>query len=522
MSIHPFSQFQVIIISLKLLLLMNICAVNCHGFSIKEATINDIQLAFKSNTLTSRKLVEFYIKEIQTHNPLLKAVIEVNPDVLNQADKADYERKNSGARSLGALHGIPILLKDNIATKDRLNTTAGSFALLKSVVPRDAGVVRKLRKSGALILGKASLSEWSNFRGTNIPSGWCGRGGQGKNPYNLSGDPCGSSSGSSISVAANLVTVSLGTETDGSILCPASSNSVVGFKPTVGLTSRAGVIPISPRQDSVGPICRTVSDAVYVLDAIVGFDPNDAVATSSAEKLIPRGGYSQFLKKNGLQGKRLGIVRAFYDNLATKSLFNLFMGHLEALRHAGASIVDNLELDNLQMIWDTSQSGEEFALSSEFKQSLNVYLKDLVSSPVRSLADVIDFNKDNPSLETTDVYNQNLLVDAEKTAGTKAERNGSLLNMDKLDNKGFKSLMIKNDLDAVVIPEDGFSAVLAIGGHPGIVVPAGYKDDGMPTGICFAGLRGSEPKLIEIAYGFEQITLIRKPPPSVIFDKIRV
>ncbi|KAI3997458.1 hypothetical protein MKX01_008065 [Papaver californicum] len=507
-----FHEFQ-----LLLLLINIICsAVRCHDFFIKEATINDIQLAFKSNTLTSRQLVEFYMKEIQTYNPLLNAVIEVNPDVLNQADKADYERKNSGVRLPGALHGIPILLKDNISTKDKLNTTAGSFALLKSVVPRDAGVVRKLRESGALIMGKASLSEWSNFRGTNIPSGWSARGGQGKNPYNL-GDPCGSSSGSSISVAANLVTVSLGTETGGSILCPASYNSVVGFKPTVGLTSRAGVIPISPRQDSVGPICRTVSDAVYVLDAIVGFDPNDAVATSSAAKFIPRGGYSQFLKKNGLQGKRLGIMRAFYDNLATESLFNIFMGHLESLRQAGAVLVDNLEIDNLQMIYNPQLSGAEFALSSEFKQSLDVYLEDLVFSPVRSLADVIAFNKNNPSLEMTDVYNQNRMIEAEKTAGTEAERKGALLNLEKLDTEGFKRLMIKNELDAVVTPGDEFSTVLAIGRHPAIIVPAGYGDDGVPIGICFGGLRGSEPKLIEIAYGFEQITMVRKSPPLTTF-----
>ncbi|RZC86050.1 hypothetical protein C5167_026711 [Papaver somniferum] len=476
----PFPQFTLLV-----LLITTICALNCHGFTIKEATINDIQLAFKSNTLTSRQLVELYIKEIQTHNPLLNAVIEVNPDVLNQADKADYERRNSGSRLLGALHGIPILLKDNIATKDKLSTTAGSFALLKSVVPRDAGVVRRLRKSGALILGKASLSEWSNFRGTGIPSGWLWKRWPGK--------------------------VSLGTETDGSILCPAGSNSVVGFKPTVGLTSRAGVIPISPRQDSVGPITRTVSDAVYVLDAIVGFDPNDAVATSTAAKFIPRGGYSQFLNKNGLRGKRLGIVNAYYSGFPTESLFNLFVGHLEKLRQAGAILVDNLEIDNLQTIY-SPQSGEQSAMSSEFKQSLNVYLKDLMSSPVRSLADVIAFNTNNPSLEMTDVYNQNLLVEAEKTAGTEAERSGDLLNMEKLDNEGFKSLMIKNNLDAVVAPGFALSTPLAIGGHPGIIVPAGYGDDGMPIGICFGGLRGSEPKLIEIAYGFEQITLVRKPP----------
>ncbi|KAI3919818.1 hypothetical protein MKW98_001074 [Papaver atlanticum] len=473
----PFSSFLLLI---KLFLLISVCAslfiVNCHGFSIKEASIQDIQLTFKNNILTSRQLVQHFIQEIQTLNPILNAVIEVNPDVLSQADKADIERKMprpSSLKPLGELHGIPILLKDNIATKDKLNTTAGSFALLNSVVPRDAGVMRKLRKAGALIMGKASLSEWSHFRGTTVPSAWCGRSKQGVNPYVIlskipfSRGPCGSSSGSAISVAANLVTV---------------------------------------------PMCKTVSDAVYVLNSIVGFDPNDAVATSSAAKFIPKDGYSHYLKKDGLRGKRLGIVRIFFDG----PLLQLFEGHIETLRQAGAVIVDNLEIDNIQTIYDPS-SGEMPAMLSEFKQSLNVYLKDLVTSPVRSLADVIAFNKNNPSLEITDVYDQNTMIDAEKTRGNEAERQGALLNMQKLDNEGFKSMMIKNNLDAVVTPGNSFSTVLAIGGHPGIIVPAGYEDDGMPVGICFGGLRGSEPKLIEIAYGFEQITLIRKPPPSTTF-----
>ncbi|XP_065629129.1 probable amidase At4g34880 [Quercus suber] len=277
--------------SLILILLLTIPSGSCHqiNFSIKEVTIHDLQLAFKQNKLTSRQLVEFYLKEIRKLNPILKRVIEVNPDVLCQADKADYERKAKVPGSQSRLHGIPILLKDNIATKDKLNTTAGSFALLGSVVPRDAGVVYKLRKAGAIILGKASLGEWSHFRTARGPLAWSALGGQGKNPYTL-GEPCGSSSGSSISVAANMVAVSLGTETDGSIICPASFNSVVGIKPTVGLTSRAGVIPISPRQDTIGPICRTVSDAVHVLEAIAGIDNNDN-ATFTASRYTPSGGY---------------------------------------------------------------------------------------------------------------------------------------------------------------------------------------------------------------------------------------
>ncbi|OVA18549.1 Amidase [Macleaya cordata] len=527
------------------------------NFSIREASIRDIQVAFMKNKLTSRQLVKFYLHQIQTLNPLLRAVIEVNPDALKQADKADRERmmmmmrhkehhhhhhhhhhrrrSSRRRRTLGELHGIPVLLKDNIATKDKLNTTAGSYALLGSVVPRDAGVVRRLRRSGALIMGKASLSEWANFRGSSIPNGWCARSGLGKNPYVLSGDPCGSSSGSAISVAANMVTATLGTETDGSILCPASYNSVVGIKPTVGLTSRAGVVPISPRQDTVGPICRTVSDAVYMLDAIVGFDPLDHKATRRATKFIPKGGYKQFLRKDGLQGKRLGIVRnpfLYYANDSTIS--KAFESHLRTLRRAGAVIVDNLEIHGVDVI--LYQSGEGTALLAEFKQSLNVYLKELITSPVRSLADVIAFNDKNPSLvlvdlltnlpnysvnvgddhqEKANVYDQQTFVEAEKTSGIgKEEIRNALKKMKRLSRDGFERLMMDNELDAMVTPGANAASVLAIGGYPGISVPAGYDRDGTPVGICFGGLRGSEPKLIETAYAFEQITLIRKPPPA--------
>uniref|UniRef100_A0A6I9QJN1 Probable amidase At4g34880 n=1 Tax=Elaeis guineensis var. tenera TaxID=51953 RepID=A0A6I9QJN1_ELAGV len=236
---------------LSTLFLVLLVCTNCRGFEIEEATIDGIQQAFKEGSLTSRQLVEYYLDQIQALNPLLHAVIEVNPDALRQADRADRQRQSGGHQG-GGLHGIPVLLKDIIATRDRLNNTAGSFALLGSVVPRDAGVVRRLRWAGAVILGKASLSEWANFRTLGAPNGWSARGGQGRNPYVLSADPCGSSSGSAIAAAANMAAVTLGTETDGSIICPAARNSVVGIKPTVGLTSRAGVVPISPRQDTIG------------------------------------------------------------------------------------------------------------------------------------------------------------------------------------------------------------------------------------------------------------------------------
>ncbi|KAI9114883.1 hypothetical protein K1719_013896 [Acacia pycnantha] len=476
---------------------------------IPEASVSNLQLAFHRNQLTSRQLVDFYIQQIHKLNPVLKGVLELNPDALAQADRADQERRRAGRRPLPKLHGIPVLVKDNIATKDKMNTTAGSYALLGSVVPRDAGVVSKLRKAGAIILGKATLSEWSHYRGNNIPSGWSARGGQGKNPYTL-GDPCGSSSGSAISVAANLVTVSLGTETDGSILCPSGSNSVVGIKPTVGLTSRDGVVPITPRQDTVGPICRTVSDAAYVLEAIAGKDIRDE-GTIEASKYVPKGGYAQFLRIDGLKGKRVGIVRdrVFYDFGNDTFQQKTFEQHLKTLRQRGAVLVDNLVIDNIQEL--STDSSENIAMSIEFKLSLNSYVKNLVASPVRTLADVITFNKKHAKLEKLDVYDQELMVEAEKTNGMGKIESEALSNMTRLSKNGFEKLMKKNKLDAVTIPGSIFSHVLAIGGYPGIIVPAGYNKD-KPFGICFAGLRGSEPKLIEIAYSFEQATKIRRPP----------
>ncbi|XP_043715006.1 probable amidase At4g34880 isoform X1 [Telopea speciosissima] len=519
---HPYlSSFVVlqVLVSLQILISTNlISTLQCHGFSIKEASVSEIHQAFRENKLTSRKLVELYLEEIEKINPTLRAVIEVNPDALDQANKADLERNSivrDGGRSssFSGLHGIPILIKDNIATKDKLNTTIGSFALLGSVVPRDAGVVEKLRSAGAVILGKASLSEWCNFRSHSPIIGWCARSGQGKNPYVLSDKTCASSTGSAIAVSANMVAVSLGTETDGSIICPSDFNGVVGIKPTVGLTSRAGVIIISPRQDTIGPICRTVSDAVYVLDEIVGFDPRDAEATRDAEKFFPRDGYKQFLKADGLQGKRLGIVRKPFFNFPKGSVFaQAFEEHFNTLRQRGAVLVDNLEIANISSILDHSRSGEQMTMLAEFKIALNSYLSDLVTSPVRSLADIIAFNENHPDQERMKDLGQEKLLESEETSGINEEVRKAIENMERLSRDGFEKLMIENQLDAMVTPRASASSVLAIGGYPAINVPAGYGSDGLPFGICFGGLRGSEPKLIEIAYAFEQATKIRKPP----------
>ncbi|KAM3333899.1 hypothetical protein ACQJBY_028767 [Aegilops geniculata] len=363
-----------------------------HSFEFHEATVEAIQLGFSNGTLTSTALVRFYLDQIGRLNPLLHAVIEVNPDALRQAKHADAERRRGTAT--GSLRGVPVLLKDNIATRDALNTTAGSLALLGSVVKRDAGVAARLRRAGAVVLGKASLSEWANFR--PVEAGWSARGGQARNPYVLSSTPCGSSAGSGVAVAANMAAVTLGTETDGSILCPSSFNSVVGIKPTLGLTSRAGVVPITPLQDTVGPMCRTVSDAVHVLDAVVGYDAQDAAATGAASKYIPHGGYTQFLKKNGLKGKRIGVPNGFFQGYDQTQL-NTYKQHLATMRKLGAVVIEKLDVAaNLTALFVEIYSKEGIAMQAEFKLSINAYLADLVYSPVHSLADIIAFNNKHP------------------------------------------------------------------------------------------------------------------------------
>ncbi|KAK4562365.1 hypothetical protein RGQ29_005015 [Quercus rubra] len=520
---NPASLLFAPLISLLIITSNLISTTDSHDFTIEEASIEEIQRAFTENRLTSRQLVDFYLDRIEELNPLLRSVVEVNPDARDQADVADRERAVNGDRSmvaaLGELHGIPVLLKDTIASKDKLNTTAGSYALLGSVVARDAGVVEKLRKGGAVILGKASLTEWYSFRSLgHVPNGWCARAGQGVNPYVPSGNPCGSSSGSAISVAANMVAVSLASETHGSILCPADHNSVVGFKPTVGLTSRAGVIPILPCHDTVGTISRTVSDAVYVLDVIAGFDPQDYDATKEAAKFVPVGGYKQFLNPNGLEGKRLGVVRnPFVSSLNKSSIIEEFERHLKTIRERGATVVDNLEIANFYVIRSSKRSGELTAMLAEFKLSFNDYLKDLISSPVRSLADIIAFNQNNPDLEKTKEYGQATFIASEKTSGIGEKERQAFELMENLSRNGFEKLMMENELDALVTPGTGAIPLLAIGGHPGITVPAGYDSGGMPFGICFGGIKGTEPKLIEIAYAIEQATMIRRPPFSKSF-----
>ncbi|TVU39298.1 hypothetical protein EJB05_12711, partial [Eragrostis curvula] len=471
----------------------------CGGFELHEATRDVIQLGFRNGSLTSTALVRFYLDQIGRLNPLLQAVIEVNPDALAQAARADAERA-AGRGGGGSLHGVPVLLKDNIATHDRLNTTAGSLALLGSVVRRDAGVVSRLRRAGAVILGKANPSEWSNFR--PVESGWSARGGQTLNPYVLSVTPCGSSSGPGVAAAANMAAVTLGSETDGSILCPSSLNSVVGIKPTVGLTSRSGVIPITPRQDTIGPMCRTVSDAVHVLDAIVGYDAFDAAATGAASRYVPRGGYTQFLKVHGLKGKRIGVFDGIFE-IGGAQRVRVYKKHLRTMRQHGAIVIKHLDMAiNLT---DLSIQ-EATAMTAEFKLSLNAYLTNLLYSPVRSLAEVIAFNNAHPVQERLKDFGQPNLIAAEKTNGIGKVEREAIRRLDEMSMNGLEKLIKEHQLDAIVAPDSIVSSILAIGGYPGIVVPAGYDKQGVPFALCFGGLKGYEPRLIEMAYAFEQAT----------------
>ncbi|KAI0493613.1 hypothetical protein KFK09_023732 [Dendrobium nobile] len=459
-------------------------------FYFEEATIFDIQEAFKNGSLNSYQLVNHYLDQIRALNPHLNAVLEVNPDA-----------RNAGG-NLSLLHGIPILVKDNINTRDKLNTTSGSFALLGSIVPQDAGVIQKLRKVGAIILGKATMSEWDNFRSLDIKQGWSPRGGQGRNPYPTTYSPCGSSSGSAIAVAANLVTISLGTDLDGAITCPAIMNSVVGIKPTA---------------QTIGPMARTMADAVTLLDVIVGFDPLDANATTTASRFIPIDGFQKSLKDDGLKGKRLGILRQSFSNYYSEGSMeaNTFEMPFQTMRLKGATLVDNIELKNVEITQNVTATGEATALLAEFKLSLNAYLKDLVSSPVRSLADVIEFNNQHPIEERVKEYGQQIFLASQQTNGIGEAEKIAIKRMAQLSKEGMEDLIQEKSLDAVVFPGFSLSHSMAIGGFPIINVPAGYNNSGAPFGISFAGLQGSNATLIEIAYAFEKATKVRKPPPLI-------
>ncbi len=491
-------------------------------FELDEITISDLQDGMKSGKFTARSLVEKYsvrIDEIDKHGPGVNAIIEMNPDALAIADALDQERRSKGPR--GPMHGIPVLIKDNIDTADKMMTTAGSLALVGSKPSRDSFVAQKLRSAGAVILGKTNLSEWANIRCSHSTSGWSGRGGLTKNPYALDRNPCGSSSGTGAGISANLCAVGIGTETDGSIVCPSSSNGLAGIKPTVGLVSRSGIIPISHSQDGAGPMCRTVRDAATLLAALTGVDPDDAATAASAGKSSLD--YTQFCDPNGLKGARIGVARKYFGfNDAVDALMEQ---SLDVMKKQGATLVDPADIDSFGKFDDS----ELLIMMYELKADLNAYLARLgPRAPVHTLKDVIDFNERN-RLKEMPYFGQDLFV--------RAEAKGPLTEKEYLDaleknhrlarTEGIDATMDKYHLDAIVAPTGGpawltdllngdhvaggSSNAAAVAGYPNINVTAG-SIAGLPIGISFFGRAWSEPTLIRLAYAFEQATKARLAP----------
>jgi amidase len=485
-------------------------------------TIAVLQSGIVSGKYTARSITEKYLARIEAidrHGPAVNSVIELNPDALAMADALDRERRAKGPR--GPLHGIPVLIKDNIATRDQMQTTAGSLALVGSVPPKDAFVAKKLRDAGAVILGKTNLSEWANIRSSHSTSGWSGRGGQTHNPYALDRNPCGSSSGSGAAVAANLCPAAIGTETDGSIVCPANANGIVGIKPTVGLVSRAGIIPIAHSQDTAGPMARTVPDAAILLGALTGIDKDDAASPTSRGKGFAD--YTSFLDAKGLAGARLGVVRklcGFHD--AVDKLMNDAIGEM---KRQGATIVDPADITTLDQLGDA----EEQVLLYELKADLESYLAQLGdAAPVHSLKQIIEFNEQHHEQEMP-FFGQDMFL--------KAQEKGSLYRKEYLDAldkskslmraQGVDAVMDQFKLDALVAPSGapawltdhidgdhdigGSSTPAAVAGYPNISVPMGFAS-GLPVGISFFGRAWSEPILLKLAYAFEQATQHRRPP----------
>jgi amidase len=495
-------------------------------FDLDEVTFVELQRRMETGQETSRSIVDKYLARIDTvdrRGPALRSVLEINPDATTIADRLDAERRNGHVR--GPLHGIPILLKDNIDTGDRMMTTAGSMALAGGPAPADAFVAERLRAAGAIILGKTNLSEWANFRSTHSSSGWSGRGGQTHNPYALDRNPSGSSSGSGVAVAANLSAAAVGTETDGSIVSPSNNASLVGIKPTLGLVSRTGIIPIAHSQDTAGPMARTVADAAVLLAALAGSDPRDPATKSADAK--GRRDYSSSLQIDGLRGARLGVVRnrlfgysPAADQLAEAALADM--------KRQGAVIVDPANIETLGKFDDS----EFDVLLYEFKADLNAYLASrTTAAPVKSLADIIVFNNAHATDELR-YFGQEIMVMAEKKGPLADQKYKAELARNHLLARvqGIDAVMTKYRLDALVAPTGGPawlidlvngdggtasapgpSTVTSVAGYPHITVPMGYAR-GLPVGISFFGRAWSEPTLIRIAYAYEQATKHRRPP----------
>ncbi|MEM1121299.1 MAG: amidase [Bacteroidota bacterium] len=498
----------------------NTSLVPNDDFAYQEWTIDQVQNAFEDGSLTITQLVQAYldrIAAIDDGGPMLNAVIQVNPEALDIAAQLDKELKAGKRR--GPLHGIPILLKDNIDTHDQMETTAGSRALQGSKPLQDSWVATKLRAAGAVIIGKANLSEWANFRGERSSSGWSGIGGQTHNPYITERNPCGSSSGSGAAVAANLAMLAIGTETNGSIVCPSSANGIVGIKPTVGLLSRSGIIPISFTQDTPGPMARTVRDAAICLGTMVGIDEKDSKTKASEGNAYED--YTQFLKADGIKGKRIGLYKKPLGIM--ESVDQLTMQAVEFLKSQGAEIVE------IEQIFapDARKASFEVMLY-EYKDGLNEYFASLGDdAPIKSLEELIEFNKNDP-VEMT-FYQQEYLELAQAKGDLKSDGyKVALHTMAELSQKkGIDKVMDDNQLDAIIAPTGspawktdhengdkfhlGSSSPAAMAGYPNITLPMGFVDE-LPVGLSFFGRAWSEPTLLEIVYAYEQGTKHRKAP----------
>ncbi len=491
---------------------------NFTEFGFNEITIDELQQKMKNGELTSVDICQKYLDRIKLVDSTLKSVIELNPDALEIAKQLDDERKSGKIR--GPLHGIPVLFKDNIDTGDRMQTTAGSLALEGNIAPNDAFIIKKLREAGAVLLGKTNLSEWANFRSDNSSSGWSGRGGQVRNPFCLDRSPCGSSSGTGAAVSANLCVVGIGTETNGSIVCPSGVNGLVGIKPTLGLWSRSGIIPIAHSQDTAGPMARTVKDAAILLGSLAEFDPNDAETHIENGEIFSD--YTQFLNTEDLSGMRIGIASQMIG--FNGKVDEVFKKAVEVLKSKGAEIIDDIKFENNRKWGDPSYQ----VLLYEFKADLNKYLAEHPKAPVKSMEEIIEFNRKNADKEMP-WFDQEIFLKAQDKDNLGSEEYLKALYDSKryAGKEGIDTVMKEHNLDALIAQTNGpawtidwvngdhfsggSSSPAAISGYPNVTVPMGYVH-GLPVGISFFGKAWSEPTLLKIAFSFEQASKHRKAP----------